>query len=257
MKNKFVALAVALFFCFQLIQISIARGEEYKPFEHVGQGFADTVNSKNLPILGIGLGLTVVSLYFDSRWSSYVSERNFSLGEVGNFAVKTKDWMAAAIGGFTVFYGQIFRDAKAVSSGQAQIEAVMSYSLTVNVLKFFTYRNGPGSYSLRHAFPSGEAYFVSAGSFAKMYGFASSLPFLALGSAAAVHYALIDGHWLSDLIFGSILGYAMGSAFADHHLSGQEQNGSKVSVFPVIDRQDIPDSSTRAVSYGVGLQVRY
>jgi hypothetical protein len=227
------------------------RSQEYRPLEHLGQGFADVVSPANLPLLGLGVGLTVISFYFDERWANHVRGRDYNLGGLGDFAVSTKtEVLPMALAGGALIFGLLGDSQREIDAGQAQLEAIVAYSSSVATLKFLTYRNGAND-SLHHAFPSGQVLFVTAGSVSRIYGFGYSVPLLAMGSIGVVDYALKGGHWLSDLVFGSFLGFTMGAAFTDHHRAPDEARPTvRTSFYPVA--QVSPETGTQ-----MGLLTRF
>ncbi|HAR43217.1 MAG TPA: hypothetical protein DCS07_11415 [Bdellovibrionales bacterium] len=232
------------------------QAEQYYPFKHGYYGFRDLLRGDNLTLMAVGTGLTLVSLGFDDQIYNYFDRKSYSIGTVPreSAALFKREMLPSLIALGTLTYGLLSDREREIGSGQAQFEAIGYYVVLVASMKFLTFRNGPGGDSLRHAFPSGQVGFVTAGHLTRMYGWAYGLPVLAITSAGFVDYTFRGVHWMSDMIFGSVLGFAMGAAFADHHISGEADAVEMTSImaYPILST-----SADSGRSYGLGVQVRY
>jgi Membrane-associated phospholipid phosphatase len=161
--------------------------------------------------------------------------------------------------------GRKKNDARARETGILSAEAVVDSLLVVHVLKGITQRARPQTGRDRseffdggNSFPSGHS--IAAWSMATIianeYHDHRVARVAAYGIASAVSLARFTGgkHYLSDVLVGSALGYAIGKyVYHAHHRkdshSSDEDEGSREFRHLVI----APQYNRRAREYGVGL----
>jgi hypothetical protein len=230
---------------------------EYRVFDHLWKGTTDLFKGPALVVLEVGTVATLLSLLVENRTYEHFRDHPSSLGETGIFARSFKtETLPITLGVATLAYGHLTGSSDTIGFGQSQMEAQVVYSLSVATIKFITFRNGPRGDALRHAFPSGQAIFVTAGQFAAMYGWAASIPFITLGVVGVVDYTLQTAHWLSDLVFGSFFGIAVGLAFAPHHQHSRDQGTTDrethPNVFPIVSSEP-----TTGRQLGLGFRLNF
>jgi membrane-associated phospholipid phosphatase len=147
----------------------------------------------------------------------------------------------SAVGAFLGF-GLLSKDHKAVETAALAASAMLQSSLVVRVGKILTGRlrpyasdgvddwAGPPGYFRRDeagramsydSFPSGHTAtaFSLATVVAMQYGSHTWVPIAAYGVAAAVGVSRLTGnmHWLSDVVFGAVLGHVIGRLVVLNH----------------------------------------
>ena len=131
------------------------------------------------------------------------------------------------------YYGARSHDFKAMHSGQAQIEALITTGISTILIKNLARRTRPDG-SDPYSFPSGHTstVFTSAAVLQKFYGWKVGIPAYSLGVFTAMSRWSEGRHWASDTVAGATLGIWIGYAFARAHL-GTVENSSFV-ILPVL-----------------------
>lgn len=215
---------------------SEARCDSYKPVDHLWMGLRDFPNSESLIVMGSGAALALTSFFFvDESVHKYFAGQNRlgSSERVGN------DYLGTGIPGAGLAvsmlgYGLWSSRADYVDSGEAQLEALAATFVFTDLLKFTTRRSRPESAN-RLSFPSGHTstVFASAASLMDTKGEAWGIPTLVLGAFTGLCRLDVNAHYLSDVLFGAALGYALGHSYALHHV--EIGNAKSVSISPYFD----------------------
>lgn len=172
--------------------------------------------------------------------------------------------LGAASGAFYLF-GRSRNDDRAKETGLLSAEALVDALIVESALKGITQRPRPLARVERSEFFDGGDSFPSGHStqawavatiIAKEYHDRRAVQFAAYGAATAVSVARFTGrkHYISDVVAGSALGYAIGSyVYRTHHRkspeAGDEDDPHSISWQPMIT----PQFSRAAHAYGLSL----
>lgn len=216
----------------------------YTPLDNFKNAGKNLGNESSLVVLGSGLGAGIAIHQWDADINNHYSHKS-RFGEwdkIGNEFLGTGVPGALAGLGFW-FYGSRYHEKKAMHSGQAQIEALVSTAVSTIIGKNLARRSRPDG-SDPYSFPSGHTstVFASASVLQKFYGWKLGAPIYALGVFTAMSRWSEGRHWASDTVAGATLGIWMGYAFASAHLGdasrGDAPDSSYVLV-PEIDQNQV------------------
>jgi hypothetical protein len=191
-----------------------------KPFERILHNLAHDVRSlpslETAAILAVGTAGAIALHPVDHRVSIWVQtgERS-SYSPVGKHLGDGWVQGAAAIGAYTI--GRLSHDAKTTHIGSDLIRGQVLTGLVTQGLKVVVGRSRPsgGNYS----FPSGHssAAFTSAAILHGHFGWRIGVPVYAISGFIAWARFRDNSHWVSDVVFGSAIGIAVGhTVVADH-----------------------------------------
>ncbi len=184
--------------------------------QNLGHDFKSLPNFDSLLILGIGTVGALAVHPVDEEVSNWVAKQDYSsyapLGDSLGVG-----WVhgVAAIGTYGI--GRLARDAKATHVGSDLIRAQMMNLVLTKSLKFTVDRERPGGGS--QSFPSGHssAAFTTASILHGHFGWKVGLPAYSISGFVAWARFRDNSHWVSDVVFGSALGMAVGRAVIVGH----------------------------------------
>jgi membrane-associated phospholipid phosphatase len=226
-----------------------AHAEPYRPLHHLAAGARDLGNTESLVVLGAGTALTLGALAVDHSVRDYFDHRNL----LGPAAKIGNDWLGTGVAGLTVgaglvVYGLAASSDHELQAGEANLEGLGVTALFTNLLKVTVRRTRP--YSDSHtSFPSGHASttFASAANILDFYGPKAGVPALVLAAYTGVCRLDVGAHYLSDVLFGAALGFAVSHAYSLHHLKSlKSEDKQTFELEPWFDSRD---------SWGLALKI--
>ena len=169
----------------------------------------------------------------------------------------------AAVSGAFYFWGRKKNDDRARETGLLSAEAMVDSLIVEGVLKGITARARPMDGVERSEFFDGGSSFPSGHSMqawtvatviANEYRDRRAVQIAAYGVATAVSISRFTGHkhYISDVVAGSAMGYAIGRyVYNTHHRSGadSDESVSRVMIFPQFNRA--------SHAYGLSLTWRF
>ncbi|NOZ22551.1 MAG: phosphatase PAP2 family protein [Planctomycetes bacterium] len=172
----------------------------------------------NLIVLGGAGGLVAVSVNnWDQSVARYYDEHDALGGweEVGYELGKPE--VHFGVMGLFYTYAKLADDPKSLETSKRLAEALILNGVTTLILKGAVGRTRPNGRN--YSFPSGHSSssFATAAVLSGMYGPRVGIPLYLLSSFIA--FSRLDGHdhYLSDVIFGSALGYVIGRTVTKTH----------------------------------------
>ena len=116
----------------------------------------------------------------------------------------------------TYLIGRVRKNDKASHIGIDELRALLESELIVQGLKYTVRRDRPDGTG--YSFPSGHATdsFAAATVLARHFGAKAAIPTYTLASYVAISRLHENRHYLSDVIFGAGLGYAVGHTVTRH-----------------------------------------
>lgn len=211
----------------------VARGDAYRPLDHLWKGTRDLVRTDSLVLLGAGTVATIAAMTQDDDVKDYFDgkDRLGGIEKFGNF------WGTGIPGaGLAVSflgYGLLSEKDFFVQAGVAHLEALAVSTAVVFGMKYSVRRPRPNN-GPRESFPSGHTSmaFATAGNMWGMHGPAAGVPAIALGMLTAASRMAVSMHYLSDTVAGATLGFVIGYAFTQHH---QQSNPGRISFLPYFE----------------------
>ncbi len=208
----------------------------YNPFEHMKKGSIDLFAKQNLEVFVYGLSATGLSLILlDSSVDQYFSNRNRlgGLENIGNQFLGT-GIIGVGVGAAALLHAYLNDDDHSLQFGEAQLEALVANLGYTTVLKLAIPHERPDGGD-HYSFPSGHTstLMTTAAVIDQFYGFETAAPFYFLTALTAVSRMASGRHHLSDVIFGSTLGYLVGHSYSQHHMP--DSNGKAFSILPQLD----------------------
>jgi hypothetical protein len=205
-----------------LIVLFTSRGLRAETeWNHFWNGSKYLVSQDDLIILGTGTAAAVGALYLDKSVEDYFKGHN----RLGGWETVGNDYLGTGIAGGITGLGTLCAGAWGDHSydqraGQTHLETLAATGIYTEVLKVLFRRDRPDHGSLT-SFPSGHTsiMFASAASLMDFYGPWVGVPTLLLAGYTGVCRLAVNVHYLSDVVFGAALGYAVGHAYAQYNLS--------------------------------------
>jgi membrane-associated phospholipid phosphatase len=191
-----------------------------QPFRRIVQNlvhdFKALPNLDSLLILGAGAAGAMAVHPVDDDVANWMAGQDYSsyapLGDSLGVG-----WVhgVAAIGTYSI--GRLAHDAKATHVGSDLIRAQFMNLILTRSLKLAVDRERPGGGS--HSFPSGHssAAFTTASILHGNFGWKVGVPAYSISGFIAWARFRDGSHWVSDVVFGSALGLAVGRAVIVGH----------------------------------------
>jgi len=190
----------------------------------------------NLVALGIGAGAATALWQTDAdeEIQEEVVDSIGDFGEIGDFGGQRYTLAGIAISTYVI--GRLVADQKVTETGKALIEAGIITAVMTKIIKGATGRERPNGENDRFSssFPSGH----TSGSFAMasvvdvMYGHKIGIPLYMFAGFVGFSRLSDNKHFLSDVLFGAVLGTVVGRTVARMHKNEQH---NKLSVIPYSD----------------------
>lgn len=190
----------------------------------------------NLAALGIGAGAAITL----SQTDADVEIQDDLTDSIGDFAkigaIGGNRFTLAGIVVSTYIFGRLVKDEKLIETGEALIEAEIITAVMTKIIKVSTGRERPngGEDRFSSSFPSGHA----SGSFAiasvvdVMYGHKIGIPLYLCAGFVGFSRLSDNKHFLSDVLFGAVLGTVVGRTVAGIH---EKEEYNKFSILPYSD----------------------
>jgi hypothetical protein len=187
----------------------------------------------NLGVLGVGAvsALTLSQTGADREVQDAVHGSIGDFEYIGNIAGN-----GFTIGGIVVstyIAGRLIKDEKVIETGKALIESEIITGVMTSVIKVSVGRKRPDGAGNRFtsSFPSGHASasFALASTVDAMYGYKIGIPLYLFAGFASFSRLSNNSHFLSDVLFGAVLGTVVGRAVASIH---KDRDNSKLSFLP-------------------------
>ncbi len=142
----------------------------------------------------------------------------------------------AGIAASTYILGKVIKDEKVTETGEALIEAQIIRAVMTKLIKVSVGRERPNGRDDRFSssFPSGHASgtFALASTVDYMYGHKIGIPLYLFAAFSSYSRLSEDKHFLSDVLFGAVLGTVIGRAVAKIH---KDENHNRFSILPYSD----------------------
>jgi membrane-associated phospholipid phosphatase len=239
---------------FHLLAQSNSGNEEnpfYSPFTGIGQNTIDSFTGPNL-ILQVGAIATTYSLVqtdMDYRAFRYFASHP-EYDKYSTPAVYAGYLVPVFLGGGMWLYGLADEDSRALAAGSAVLQATLISTVYIGLLKAITGRPNPdptvfndmrrGSRTFRfgllqggvhYGWPSGHMGTNTAAMVSLMYFYPENVAVKLLGGAYLAYLAFgvasHDGstmHWLSDIVAGTLIGFAVGAAVGSNFRKAWEND---------------------------------
>lgn len=201
-------------------------------------GASNTFRGWNLAILGTATGASLLLSQTDADREIQDSLNN-SLGKFGDIGdIGGNALTLAGINTALFLIGSSSGDEKLIETAKALFEANILTAFSTSVLKLTVGRERPDGSGTRFtsSFPSGH----TSGSFAlaatvdSMYGHKIGIPLYAFAGFVGLSRISDNKHFLSDVLFGAVLGTAIGRGVAKVH---KNKKGNRFTVLPFTDGQ--------------------
>ena len=199
-------------------------------------GTRESLWGYNLAALGIGAGaaITLSQTDADVEIQDDVTDSIGDLAEIGD--IGGHGLTLAGIIVSTYILGRLVKDEKVIETGKALIEAEIITAVMTKIIKVSTGRERPngGEDRLSSSFPSGHA----SGSFSMasvvdvMYGHKIGIPLYLFAGFVGFSRLSDNKHFLSDVLFGAVLGTIVGRTVARIH---EKEEYNKFSILPYSD----------------------
>lgn len=236
--------------------------ERYWFFNHLGRGAPDLFQGQNLAILLGGTALTLAAMPFDRKvYDAFPNARETNKSSLVK-AVNVWQYGFYAYGAAHIIYGWTTGSEFATQTGRAFFEADFLQAALELALKYSINRISPcgcrvpGFPPKDKSFPSGQGSWVAVANSMRFHGPAVWVPTLGMGVLAAWERVATRKHWVSDIPFGVALSFALGNAYANHHMNqafadsrdsrSANKDSAKLSVFPILEED----------ARGLGLEFR-
>jgi membrane-associated phospholipid phosphatase len=199
-------------------------------------GAKESLWGYNLAALGIGAGasLTLSQTDADAEIQDDLSDSMGDLAKIGD--IGGREVTLVGIIASTYIFGRLVGDAKLVETGKALIEAEILRAVMTKIIKVSTDRERPngGEDRFSSSFPSGHASgsFALASVFDVMYGHKIGIPLYTLAGFVGFSRLSDNKHFLSDVLFGAVLGTVVGRTVANIH---KKEDDDKFSLVPYSD----------------------
>lgn len=191
-----------------------------KPFERMVQNLGHDVRSlprlETLAIVAVGAAGAAALHQVDDRVAA-LSVRSGRSSYSGLGETLGDGWFQAGAAVGTYAIGRLSHDAKTTHVGSDLVRAQILNGLITQGLKATVGRARPGGGA--HSFPSGHssATFTSAAVLHGHFGWKVGLPVYAISGFIGWARFRDNSHWVSDVVFGSAIGVAVGhSVIAGH-----------------------------------------
>ncbi|MBC8346433.1 MAG: phosphatase PAP2 family protein [Candidatus Marinimicrobia bacterium] len=202
-----------------LILFSILAGQTSSTV-YFTDGFAQTVSNKSNRWLLIGgiLGTGIASKY-DNRFNDYAQANGLMPNQMAKFG----DYWG--IGGELLLWGALLTSENKNEKFKYASTAFVANGLLTYGLKFGVGRNRPNGKNNR-SFPSGHTSnsFLTATIAQEIFGPKIGIPAYILAGITGMSRIHDNEHYLSDVIFGAVLGTAIGRGFGQVY----KQNDSPI-----------------------------
>ena len=190
----------------------------------------------NLAALGIGAGAAITLSQTDAD-KEIQEDAADSLGDFGKIGdIGGNGLTLAGIAFSTYILGRLAKDEKVIETGKALIEAEIITTVLTKIIKVSTGRERPNGVEDRYSssFPSGHASgsFALASVFDVMYGHKIGIPLYMFAGFVAYSRLSDNKHFLSDVLFGAVLGTVVGRTVAKMH---KKEEYKKLSILPYSD----------------------
>jgi membrane-associated phospholipid phosphatase len=190
----------------------------------------------NLGVLGVGAGaaITLSQTDADDEIQDNVADSVGDLAKIGY--IGGHGFTLAGIAVSTYIFGRLVKDEKVIETGKALIEAEIITAVMTEIIKVSTGRERPNGSEDRFSssFPSGHV----SGSFALasvvdvMHGHKIGIPLYIFAGFVGFSRLSDNKHFLSDVLFGAVLGTVVGRAVAGIH---KKEEYNKFSIIPYSD----------------------
>jgi hypothetical protein len=190
----------------------------------------------NLAALGIGAGAAITL----SQTDADVEIQDDVADSIGDFAkigdIGGGSLTLAGIVVSTYIIGRLVKDEKVIETSKALIEAEIITAVMTEIIKVSTGRERPNGSGDRFSssFPSGHASgsFALASVFDVMYGHKIGIPLYMFAGFVGFSRLSDNKHFLSDVLFGAVLGAVVGRTVARIH---RKEEYNKFSMIPYSD----------------------
>lgn len=244
-RRSFIALAVISF----LVPISPIRangvektGEESLPGyvktlpKNLLLGTKESLWGWNLVLLWVGAGTSITLSQTDADREIQEDVK----GSIGDFAdignIGGNGFTLAGVSLLTYMIGRMIYDERVVETGKALIESQIITAVMTGITKVSTGRRRPDGSGNRFtsSFPSGHASgaFAMASTVDVMYGHRIGIPLYAFAGFVGFSRLSDNEHFLSDVLFGAVLGTVVGRGVARFH---QRRDDTGLSILPYSD----------------------
>jgi len=248
LNRKFSIIFVIIFFLFSIFSAQAKEIEVRKTNEDSFAGYVKTLPKNlilgtkeslwgwNLVALGVGAGTAITLSQTDADDEIQEEVR----GSIGDFAdignIGGNEFTLAGISVSTYIIGRAIEDEKVIETAKALIESQIITAAMTGIIKVSTGRRRPDGSGNRFtsSFPSGHASgaFALASTVDTMYGHKIGIPLYAFAGFTGFSRLSDNKHFLSDVLFGAVLGTVVGRTVAKIH---QREEDTKLSIFPYSD----------------------
>ncbi|MGH7792910.1 MAG: phosphatase PAP2 family protein [Thermodesulfobacteriota bacterium] len=199
-------------------------------------GAKESLWGYNLAALGIGAGAAIILDQTDAD-AEIQDDLSDSIGDFAKIGdIGGREFTLVGITLSTYILGRFVRDEKLVETGKALIEAEILRAVMTKIIKVSTGRERPngGEDRFSSSFPSGHASgsFALASVFDVMYGHKIGIPLYTLAGFVGFSRLSDNKHFLSDVLFGAVLGTVVGRTVARIH---KKEEYNEFSIIPYSD----------------------
>ena len=191
-----------------------------KPFERVLHNLWHDIRSlpsiETLAILGAGGAGALIVHPYDERVADWAAKTEYSsYSPLGDILGEGWVQATAALGTYAV--GRLTKERKVTHIGSDLIRAQLLNGIITRSLKFTVQRERPDGGG--HSFPSGHssATMTTVSVLASHFGWKVGVPAYAIAGFIGWARFRDNSHWVSDVVFGSAIGIAVGRTVVSGH----------------------------------------
>lgn len=206
-----------------------------KGFTHrLWQDARDSFSGRCLVALGVGAGASLLAHTQDQEVQSYFQQNHPLKGSEKYGDVLGQGYTHLAIDLGFYCWGKLGDNEQALKVSSALLEGLIINALATQGLKYTVRRKRPAG-DARNSFPSGHTSnsFLTATIISGMYDWdwKVALPLYVTASFVGVSRLEGDDHWLSDVVFGAVLGTVIGVATVNNH---KKDNTRGLQIAPMV-----------------------
>jgi len=200
-------------------------------------GTKNTFTVWNITILGTAAGGSLILSQTDAdrKIQNKLENSIGNFGDIGNIGANALT--LAGINTSLYIFSEVTDNKKLLETSKALIEANIITSIMTGALKISVGRERPDGSGSRFnsSFPSGHVSgsFTLASVFDSMYGHKVGVPLYTFASFIGLSRISDNKHFLSDVLFGAVLGTVIGRSVAKMH-----KNDNKIRRFNILPHTD-------------------
>lgn len=191
-------------------------------------------SGKCLLALGVGAGASMLAHTQDRAVQSYFQQNHPLKGAESYGDILGQGYTHLAIDLGFYCWGKLGNNERALRVSQALLEGLLINTLATQGLKYTIRRKRPAG-DARNSLPSGHTSnsFLTATVISGMYdwNWKVALPLYLTASFVGVSRLEGDAHWLSDVVFGAVLGTVIGTATVNNY---KKDNTRGLQVAPMV-----------------------